>query len=213
VNRLRVRFARGQELKFISHLDLTRLWHRALRRAGIVIAYSEGFNPHPRLSLAVPLQLGATSQAELMDVYTVQPVAPQLFTTRVRSELPAGLDILQTLSVGLQVPALQAQVRFVDYRVRVQVLDEITVSQAIGSLLSKTSLPWNHRRDTGTKSYDLRPLIVSLQLADYAHGLATLDMRLRCDARGTGRPEQVVKALGLDMPLDICRTRLVLEAI
>jgi radical SAM-linked protein len=73
MNRLRIRFGRGQELKFISHLDLTRLWHRALRRAGVALAYSEGFNPHPRLSLAAPLQLGATSEAELMDVYTLEP--------------------------------------------------------------------------------------------------------------------------------------------
>jgi len=211
MNRLRVRFGRGAELKFISHLDLTRVWHRALRRAGIALAYSEGFNPHPKLSLAAPLQLGATSEAELMDVYTVQPITAAAFATRLRSELPPGLDVLHVVPVRLNLPALQAQVRFADYLVRVGALDEPGVGQAIMILLERNTLPWQHQRDTGIKSYDLRPLIASLKLAAYADDIATLDMRLKSDATGTGRPEQVVRALGLNNPLDIHRTRLILE--
>ena len=69
MNRLRVKFKRGLEVKLISHLDIIRLWHRALRRAGVELAYSEGFSPHPKISLAAPLALGVTSQAELMDVF------------------------------------------------------------------------------------------------------------------------------------------------
>jgi len=212
MNRLRVRFGRGAGLKYISHLDLTRVWHRALRRAGISLAYSEGFNPHPRLSLAAPLQLGATSEAELMDVYTVEPMAVQAFAARLRPELPQGLDIFQVVAVGLHLPALQAQVRFADYRVRVKATDESMVDEAIRTMLARESLPWQHQRDTGVKSYDLRPLIISLALAAFDTGVAVLNMRLRSDAIGAGRPEQVVKALGLDNPVDIHRTRLVLEA-
>ena len=213
MNRVRVRFARGSELKFISHLDLTRLWHRALRRAGIIIAYSEGFNPHPRLSLAAPLQLGATSEAELMDVYTVQPITAQAFTARLRLELPPGLNILQAFTVGLHLPALQAQLRFADYRVRVPAVDEASLGRAIPALLALNTLPWHHQRDTGVKSYDLRPLVKSIQLVAFGDGVATLDMRLRSDAAGAGRPEQVVKALGLDTPLDIHRTNLILDTV
>jgi radical SAM-linked protein len=212
MNRLRVRFGRGAELKFISHLDLTRVWHRALRRGGVVLAYSEGFNPHPRLSLAAPLQLGATSEAELMDVYTVEPVTVQSFSTRLCRQLPPGLEIFQVVAVGLHLPALQAQLRFADYRVRVSATEESGVDLAIRTTLAKESLPWQHQRDTGVKSYDHRPLIVSLNLASLENGVAVLDMRLRSDAMGAGRPEQVVKALGLDNPIDIHRTRLVLEA-
>ena len=68
MQRLRIRFRRGPELKYISHLDIMRLWHRALQRAGISLAYSQGFNPHPKISLAAPLALGITSEAELMDI-------------------------------------------------------------------------------------------------------------------------------------------------
>jgi radical SAM-linked protein len=61
MQRLRITFARGKELKYISHLDLMRLWQRALRRADIPLAYSQGFSPHPRLSIAAPLAIGVTS--------------------------------------------------------------------------------------------------------------------------------------------------------
>ena len=211
MNRLRVRFERKSPLKFISHLDLMRVWHRALRRAGVVLAYSEGFNPHPKLSLAAPLQLGATSEAELMDVYTVQPIAAAIFADRLRPELPFGLDIMQVVSVGLHVPALQAQVRFAEYLAKVNAPDESGLGQTILTLLACDSLPWQHLRDTGVKKYDLRPLIINLKLADYVEGVATLEMRLKNDAEGTGRPEQVILALGLEGPIDIHRTRLILE--
>lgn len=145
-----------------------------------------------------------------MDVYTVQPMAAASFATRLRPELPPGLDIIQVVPAGLHLPALQAQVRFADYLVKVSAPDEPGLGQAILMLLECRSLPWQHQRDTGVKSYDLRPLIASLKLVAYAEGLATLDMRLRSDASGTGRPEQVVRALGAERPLDIHRTRLVL---
>jgi len=69
MQRIRVRFSRGEELKFISHLDIMRLWQRSLHRADIPLAYTEGFSPHPRISLAAPLAVGVTSQSELMDVF------------------------------------------------------------------------------------------------------------------------------------------------
>ncbi|MCL2281064.1 MAG: TIGR03936 family radical SAM-associated protein, partial [Dehalococcoidia bacterium] len=75
MNRLRIRFRRGEEIKYISHLDLIRVWMRAFRRAGVELAYSEGFNPHPRLSLAAPLALGVIGLSELIDVYTVKPLS------------------------------------------------------------------------------------------------------------------------------------------
>jgi len=212
MNRLRVKFGRGAPLKFISHLDLMRVWHRAFRRADIAVAYSDGFNPHPKFSLAAPLQLGVTSEAELMDVYIVQPLPAATFGAKLRSELPPGLDITQVVSVGLHLPALQAQVRFADYLVRVNAPDEPGLGQAIMATLERSSLPWEHRRDTGVRSYDLRPLIAGIRYSSYADGVATLDMRLRSDAAGTGRPEQVVRALGLDNPIDIHRTRLILAA-
>jgi radical SAM-linked protein len=213
MNRLRIRFKRGEAIKFISHLDLIRVWQRAFRRAGVMLAYSEGFNPHPRLSLAAPLALGVTGEAELMDVYTVQSVSNHAFTAIVNPQLPRGLEISQVFPMPLEAPMLQAQMRFAEYEVSVPAPDIEKLKHAIDSLMASESLPWQHQRDTGIKSYDLRQLISGLWLAGESIGIVTLSMKLRCDSSGAGRPEQVTKALGLGTPIAIHRTKLILQAV
>ncbi|MBN1367488.1 MAG: DUF2344 domain-containing protein [Dehalococcoidales bacterium] len=213
MQRLRIKFNRGEEVKFISHLDITRLWERALRRAGIPLAYSQGFSPHPLIALAVPLSVGMTSEAELMDITCTRNVTPQWLTDMVNQQLPAGIRILQSQQITPTQPALQAQVRFAEYRVEVKTDKEKgEIEAAIKSLLALEQLPWQHQRDTGVKNYDLRVLIDKIMLLDRQDGMCTLGMRLRCDNTGSGRPEQVTAALGFsEYPEVIHRTGLILE--
>ena len=213
MQRLRVRFCRGEEVKFISHLDIMRLWYRALNRSGISVAYSEGFTPHPRMSLAAPLVLGVTSEAELMDIVLAKWVSPHSFTTVVSRQLPPGIEILQVYQIPLTMPSLQSQVRFAEYRVELETGEERNgVESALTSLLSLEKLPWQHQRDTGPRHYDLRALVDDLWLIDWHGGYCTVGMSLRCDSGGSGRPEQVVAALGFKQyPRSIHRTRLILK--
>jgi len=213
MQRLRIRFCRGQEVKFISHLDIMRLWQRALHRAGISLTYSEGFSPHPRISLAAPLPVGVTSQAELMDIVCARWVSPHFFTSAVSQQLPPGIKILQVYQIALSMPSLQSQVRFAEYKVEVEIeKDQREIESAVTSLLSVKHLPWQHQRDTGTRSYDLRPLIDDLWLIDWCGGHCAIGMRLRCDSSGSGRPEQVTAAIGFTHhPRSIHRTKLILK--
>ena len=212
MKRLRIRFSRGEELKFISHLDIMRLWERALRRAQMPLAYSEGFSPHPRLSLAVPLAVGVTSEAELMDVFITKWVSPHWFTTAVSQQLSAGIEILGVYPIAPSMPSLQSQVRYAEYEVEVETEKKPKdIESAVSSLLSVEQLPWHHQRDTGRRSYDLRTLIDDLWLVDWRHPYYTIGMRLRCDSSGSGRPEQVASALGFTHhPRSIHRTKLIL---
>ena len=213
MQRLRIRFSRGEELKYISHLDIMRLWQRALNRAGIRLAYSEGFNPHPRMSLAAPLALGVTSQAELMDIVLEKWSSPHSFTAALGRQLPRGIEILQTYNIALTMPSLQSQVAFSEYAVKVKTeKTSAEITAALDSLLRVQSLPWQHQRDTGPRHYDLRKLIDDLWLVDSAAGYADIGMKLRCDSGGSGRPEQVAAALGFqDYPESIHRTSLILR--
>jgi len=213
MQRLRIRFRRGQEVKFISHLDIMRLWQRALHRAEIPLAYSEGFSPHPRISLAAPLPIGVTSQAELMDILGTKQVSPHFFTAAVSQQLPPGIEILQVYQVALTMPSLQSQVRYAEYKVEIETeKGQKDIESAVTSLLSKKHLPWQHQRDTGTRNYDLRALIDDLWLIDWHSGYCTVGMRLRCDNSGSGRVEQVTAALGFShYPQSIHRTKLILE--
>ena len=139
MQRLRIRFCRGQEVKFISHLDILRLWQRAFHRAEIPLAYSEGFNPHPRISLAVPLPIGVTSEAELMDIFCARRVSPHVFTTAVSPQLPPGIEILQVYPIALNMPSLQSLVRYAEYKVEVESAEKDMKSK-LTSLLSLKSL-------------------------------------------------------------------------
>jgi len=212
MQRLRLRFSRGSELKYISHLDLIRLWERALRRAGVPLAYSEGFSPHPRISLAAPLALGITSEAELMDVFLKRWTSPHSFIAAVSQQLPAGIELFEVLAIAPGGASLQSQVRYAEYRVEVETeSDREQVESCLRSLLSAKHVPWQHTRDTGVRSYDLRPLIDDLWLIDWQGPRCCLGMRLRCDNTGSGRPEQVAIALGFPQrPLSIHRTKLIL---
>lgn len=212
MHRLRIRFSRGEEIKFVSHLDIMRLWERALRRAQIPLAYSEGFSPHPRLSLAAPLPVEVTSEAELMDAFVNKWVSPHWFNSVVSRQLPPGILILGVYQIALSMPSLQSQIRFVEYRVEVETEKEPKdIESAVSALLSVEHLPWHHQRDTGRRSYDLRALIDDLRCINWHYPYCTIGMRLRCDNSGSGRPEQVASALGFTHhPQSMHRTKLIL---
>ena len=213
MQRLRIRFCRGEETKFISHLDIMRLWQRALHRAGVPLAYSEGFNPRPRISLAVPLAIGVTSEAELMDIFCTKWLSPHWFTAAVSRQLPLSIEILQVYPIAPSQPSLQSQLRYAEYKVEVETEKEPNdIDSGLSSLLALEHLPWQHQRDTGTRNYDLRTLIDDLWFIDWHHPYCTIGMRLRCDDTGSGRPEQVTAALGFAQhPRSIHRTKLILK--
>jgi len=213
MQRLRLRFSRQARLKYISHLDLIRLWHRAFRRAGLELAYSEGFNPHPRIHLAAPLPLGVTGESELMDVVLGREVSVHSVMMAVNRQLPPGIQIVQAMPVPMNTPALQAQVRRAEYLVRTAAaVSRQELETAIGQLLSLESLPWTQQREEKTRSYDLRRQINKLWVEQESASSFIIGMDLQCDSSGSGRPEQVVKALGLPEPETIHRRRLILAA-
>lgn len=207
--RLRVTFARGEELKYITHLDLMRTWERALRRAEIPVAYSEGFSPHPQMSLAAPLPVGTTSEGELLDVWLSQPMTPRAFLAKIAPQLPAGLEVRSAQEVGMGLPALQADVRWAEYEVDV-VATEDEARAAVERFVAQESIPWEHKREEEVRKYDIRALVRDVSVLRAEDGRVTLRMRLKNDSSGSGRPEQVVAAMGLGEPLRIHRTRLVL---
>ncbi len=214
VQRLRVTFSRGEAVKYITHLDLMRYWELALRRAGVPLAYSEGAQPTPRLSLAAPLPIGVTSSCELMDLFLRQRVAPGDFIRQLSGQMVPGLEVLAVREVGLGQPSLQSQVRWAEYQVEVAAggrsAQEVQV--AIEGLLAADSLPWKHVRERQIRHYDLRPLILGLELEGLKDDLCHLAMRLQTNQEGTGRCEQVTTALGFaEPPRRIHRRRLYVQ--
>ena len=212
MHRLRVTFSRGEELKYLSHLDVMRLWERALRRANLPLAYSQGFSPHPKISIAAPLPLGVTGERELMDIVIQRRISPYLVQKNLTSQLPKDMSITSVVQVPADVPSLQSQVRRAEYRVEVETdkpVDEIKA--AIDSFLALAELPWQHKRDEEMRSYDIRKLVERVWFVEVRGTICVLGMCLRADGSASGRAEQVALALGFNgQPKSICRTGLFL---
>ena len=209
--RVRLRFSRGAEAAEIGHLDLARCWERALREAGIAVSYSQGKSRQPRITVAAGLAAGVTSDGELLDAVLAEFADPATLLERVQPHLPPGIALREVREVGMGLPSLPSAVRWADYEVDVPLARDVTdATQAVSLFMATSSFPWVDTRGEKTRDYDLRPLVQELRVEPGAEGSARLRMRLRCDASGVGRPDQVVKALGLPEAARIHRLRLVL---
>ena len=211
--RVRIRFAKGERLKYISHLDLARAWERIFRRAGLPLAHSQGFNPRPRFQIAAALPVGVTGQAELMDIWLAEPPANEEVLARMRATLPQGLDVLAAEEVDLRLPSLQSKVRTADYRVVVHSQEPIEAIQSrVQVLLAAATLP-RQRQHKGTwQTYDLRPLIHDVMVQVQSETACLLTMHLEASPQGAGRPDEVLDALGLSLvPYTAERTNLGFE--
>jgi radical SAM-linked protein len=201
MQRIRIRFGKDGPARFTSHLDLAQAWARWLRRAQIPIAYSQGFNPKPRISLAAALPLGFTSETELLDAWLREPMSPAQITAQLASTAPPGLMVYQAWEIDPKEKSLQARLTSVEYRVTGPF--PANLDQRIERLLAAAALP----RDRRGRQYDLRPLIEHVWLDVDAPAMG---MRLVARPGAVGRPDEVLLALGLD-PHEalIHRTRLI----
>ena len=196
--RVRITFGKGARLKYISHLDLARAWERILRRAGLPVAHSQGFNPRPRFHIASGLPVGVTGRAELLDLWLVEPLAPGEVLARLRAACPPGLEVAEVAEVDLKAPALQAQMRAADYLAVVRTAEPLaSIRSRVEALLAATTLPHRRPHKGQWQAYDLRPLIQSITVAPGGEGEQVLAMRLQASPERAGRPDEVLDALGL----------------
>ncbi|GAB4492883.1 MAG: hypothetical protein Fur0016_13290 [Anaerolineales bacterium] len=195
--RLRITFSKQGPLRYTGHLDLHKIWERAARRADLPLTYSQGFHPHPQIQLAAALPLGFSSRCEVVDLKLDESLPLEGLAGRIQSAVPAGLRILSVESVDERAPALQTQVVSAEFEVELlEGIDLDELARRLEAILTADFLP----RERRGKPYDLRLLIE--HLAFHTHP-ARLFMRLAAREGATGRPEEVLDALGI--PLESAR--------
>jgi radical SAM-linked protein len=206
--RTRITFAKTEPMRYTGHLDLYRTWERTLRRAGLPLAYSQGFKPHPRIVLACALPLGCTSQHELVDIWLEgQPSTEQILADLQRAT-PPGLQILEVTEVDPTWPALPTQVQAAEYRITLR--NPIPgLEGAVQQVMDAEALP----RVWRDKTYDLRPLIAQIKLlAEDGNGSQQIFVILAAREGNTGRPDEFLRALGVEPEqAHIQRTCLIFE--
>ena len=208
--RLRITFAKTEAMRYTGHLDLYRAWERTLRRAGLPLAYSQGYNPRPRIQIASALPLGFTSQHEVIDAW----LETDLVISRVEEDLekavPPGITVLRVEEADLRGPALQTQVISAEYRVTF--LDRVEDLDArLQDIREAESLPRARRG----KPYDLRSLIEEIERTpeDELHRQC-IHLRLTAQEGATGRPEEVLLEMGLSpLRARVERTHLIFQEL
>ncbi len=194
MQRFRIEYAKTESLRYTGNLDMQKVWERYLRRAALQMAYSLGFHPQAKIQQACPLPLGFLSRAEIVDVWLDddQMDARGLLRALSAARQP-GIDIQSAMVVPLNSPALQSLVVSTAYIIEfLDPADADHLSVQIQRVLAASSLPRVRRK----KTYDLRPLIESLILL--SNGEVGLEMRLAAREGATGRPDEVLRELGLD---------------
>ncbi len=207
--RVRITFSKQGALRYTGHLDLHRLWERAMRRADLPISYSQGFHPQPKISLAAALPLGFASRAEVLDVRLNDEIPLEDISTRLKDSLPVDIQIIGIESVDERAPALQTQVLSAAYEVHLtEPVDGADLTRKVQTLMMSESAI----RERRGKTYDLRPLIEMLSVVTEANGKVWLRMTLAARDGATGRPEEVLNALDI-LPeyTRVERTRLIFQ--
>jgi radical SAM-linked protein len=204
--RIRLTFSKGGALRYTGHLDLHKIWERSFRRAGLPLAYSQGFHPQPKIQLASALPLGINSRVELLDFWTNQDIDLHTLPEVMAGHMPPGLEILSSQQVDERQPTLQTQVLAAEYQLQLREAGSPPdLDQRVSSLLAADSIV----RERRGKQYDLRPLIEDLQVT----GKHMLRMRLAAREGATGRPEEVLAALQIPLEeANIERTCLVVTS-
>jgi radical SAM-linked protein len=207
--RIRITYEKGEAIKFISHNDEFRLWERTLRRADLPLLYKQGFNPQPHIQFASPLGVGITGVNELIDITFSPPLPLDELTTRIAAKLPPGVLINEITEVPIKTTALQSVLLGADYTILIYAepgeIAADDLEEQIARFLARAEV-WRERQRKGQRyAYNLRPLVFELRYEGYDADSEEHRIFLRVQQRGgaTGRPDEVVDALGFD---DFART-------
>jgi radical SAM-linked protein len=199
VQRLRIRYAKRGRLRFTSHRDFGRSLERAIRRAGLPIAYSSGFSPHPRVSYANAAPTGAMSEAEYVEIGLTASVDPQEVRERLDQALPAGLDIVDVVGAETARGSLADRLEASLWRISFEQVSDDTLGSAVEAFLETDQLEVERMTKRGVRRFDCRSAVVRLAVARTdrpSTECATMEMVLRHGTPSV-RPDDVLAGLCL----------------
>ena len=200
-------FEKGERIRHIGHLDIQRSMQRGLRRSGLPVAYSNGFNPHILITFASALSTGACGLREIMDVTMAEPTDAQEFLGKMNRAMPPELCLKEARAVDDRHPALMGTLRAASYDLMVYDSREADLlTAAIPRMMERSSIPAMRKTKTALKECDIKPLIYSLHGdGQHIHAILALTEKEAC------KPGMLMEALareaGLEEPVRFLTTR------
>ncbi|HJU98328.1 MAG TPA: TIGR03936 family radical SAM-associated protein [Jiangellaceae bacterium] len=194
VQRLQVRYAKRGRMRFTSHRDFQRAFERALRRAEVPMAYSQGYSPHPKVSYFGAAPMGAASEAEYLEISLTRACDPADVARSLDAALPAGLDVVEVVEAAGDSLAdrLQASV----WRIEMPAAEPTSLAAAVAKFLAAGSVEVRRVTKNGSRMLDARAAVVRLEVdIDRDTEVPVLLAAIR-HLTPTVRPDDLVTALG-----------------
>ena len=176
-----LRYEKTENAKYVSHLDFVRMFGRAIRRAHIPIAYSEGFNPHPILGFALPLSVGYTSECEILELALSEDVKPDVVMEKLNAVLPEGVRI---------TAAFPGKSRMKKLRYALYIVYPDNMPESIDEFLLLKEIFIEKKTKSGIKETDIRPDIKDIKIKD-----DRIEMVLSAGSMANLKPEVVINAI------------------
>ena len=217
VQRIRIRYAKRGPLRFTSHRDFARAFERALRRAAVPIAYSQGFTPHPKISYASAAPTGVGSEAEYLEIGLQAEVDPAQLVLALDAALSPGLDVLEAVVAG--EGSLADRIDASRWRLELPEVDPAVAAAAVKSFLDAGEVLVERMTKQGRRSFDARAAVTHLAVTEQSHlpsgafaaPCAIIDLVVR-QVTPAVRPDDVLSGLrvvaGLEPPVPPRVTRL-----
>lgn len=210
----RALFEKLDNARFISHLDLMRLFQRAFKRAGLPLTHTQGFNPRPSVSIALPLSLGAESHCELLDFDLESPVPLEDIRDRLNAALIDGIRVREVYDNGAKIKYLA----LLQSRLTLEYDGGIPAGaeSAIGQLFARETLVLEKKNRNGVTQQDIIPMIRNLEISRISEGELRLDV-LHCCQNPSLNPMQLGVAIEKYLPeltpdyIRVCREEIYTE--
>lgn len=184
-------------------MDLLRTMERVMRRAQLPLAYSEGFNPHPKVSFGSALAVGVTSAGEYMDVELIREMEPSQVKEALDNSMPPAIKVQEIITIETRSTSLNALINRAHYQTVVRLTANLAQSElesALKGLMENESLVVTRRGKKGPRQIDIRPGIFNIK-GNVENDRVILQMELQTGEQGNVKPEEVVQILGGNLPL------------
>jgi radical SAM-linked protein len=205
VQRIRIRYAKRGPLRFTSHRDFARAFERALQRAGVPIAFSQGFTPHPRISYASAAPTGTASEAEYLEIGLQAVVDPDELVKALDAALSPGLDVLE--AVEARGGSLAERIEASHWRIELPDVTPDELARAVGAFVAAAEVPVTRLTKQGTRAFDARGPVVQITACSPPSGgdaerCAILDLVVR-QVIPNVRPDDVLSGLRVVADLEL----------
>jgi radical SAM-linked protein len=199
MSKLRLKFLKKEDMIYISHLDMMRVIQRAMKRAGMKVEYSQGFNPHPLMSFSTAVPLGLTIESEYMDIDMKDELTAQNYIDRINPYLPEGLRFIAGEIIDEKEKPIMGQIRWGSYLICIKEKIERPMMDVINDFMKREDISYTKvkkkKKKIVKREINIRPYIENIELVVEDSEFVVLKTLVRTGSEGNLKPDKMVELM------------------